>query len=224
MSLLTVCAFVCVTVSLLTVITVYIRRWRFQIYCISEWPTFGVGWPREGTSHLPIILQVKTVIFRDKPDGHPDQVPYILAWQDMTENPPPRLKPFLSPKAGPTEILALRKAKKETDSTPQAPLYPVLQDSSPEDLILPLPYLMPPHPSAPPLEAPGAAEGAPPLPDEGVPVRRPAIGTRGRTHWAAPPPNVGPANSTALPLCAMGPPNETGEQPMLYCPFSTRDL
>ena len=57
------------------------------------------GWPREGTFHLPRILQVKAVIFRDKPDGHPDQVPYILVWQDMIENSPPWLKPFLLPKA-----------------------------------------------------------------------------------------------------------------------------
>ncbi|XP_038440331.1 uncharacterized protein LOC111094054 isoform X2 [Canis lupus familiaris] len=40
---------------------------------------------------------------------------------------------------------------------------------------------------------------------------------------AGPPPNVGPADSTSLPLCAMGPP-ETGEQPMLYWPFSISDL
>ncbi|CAK7318078.1 Gag polyprotein [Vulpes lagopus] len=82
---------------------------------------------------------VKAVAFRDKPDSHSDQVPYILIWQDIIENPPPWLKPFLPPKAGPTEILALQKAKKETDSMPEAPLRP----------------------------ASGAAEGAPPLPDEG---------------------------------------------------------
>ncbi|CAD7690163.1 unnamed protein product [Nyctereutes procyonoides] len=187
-----------------------IRRERFQIYCISEWPTFDVGWPREGTFHLPVILQVKAVIFRDKPDGHSDQVPYILIWQDMSENPPPWLKPFLPPKAGPTEILAS--------------LYLVFQDSSPEDLILPPPYRAPPPPTAPPLEVPGAAEGAPPLPDEGVPVRGPAVGTRGRTHRTAPFRNAGPADSTALPLRAMGPPDETGGQLMLYWPFSTSDL
>ena len=39
------------------------------------------------------------MIFRDKPDGHPDQVPYILVWQDMIKNSPPWLKPFLPPKA-----------------------------------------------------------------------------------------------------------------------------
>ncbi|CAK7312387.1 hypothetical protein VULLAG_LOCUS16747 [Vulpes lagopus] len=131
----------------------------------------------------------------------------------MIENPPPWLKPFLPPKAGPTDILALWKAKKETDSLPKAPLRPVFQDSYPEDLILPPPYWASPPPpvSTPPLEASGAAEGAPPLPDKGVPVRGPAAGTRGRTHQMAPPPNAGPADSTALPLRAMGPPNETGE-------------
>ena len=84
-----------------------IRRENFQAYCMSEWPTFEVGWPLQGTFHLPVILQVKSLIFRDKSDGHPDQVPYILAWQDMIKNPPPWLKPFSPPKAGPTKILAL---------------------------------------------------------------------------------------------------------------------
>ncbi|CAD7682222.1 unnamed protein product [Nyctereutes procyonoides] len=248
MSLLTFFAFVCVVVSLLIVFTVCVLVWigditgetettplslmlfhfsdvrerarilsidiqreRFQIYCISEWPTFDVGWPQEGTFHLPIILQVKAVIFRDKPDGHSDQVPYILIWQDMIESPPLWLKPFLPPKAGPTEILALRKAEKETKSMPQVPLYPP-------------PYRAPPPPSAPPLETLGAAEGAPPLPKKGVPVRGPAAGTCGRPHRSAPHLNARPADSTALPLCTMRPPDETGKQLMLYWPFSTSDL
>ena len=144
----------------------------------------------------------------------------------MIENPPSWLTPFLSPKAGPTRILALRKTEKETDTKTKTPLYPVLQDSSPEDLIHPPPYQAPPPPSAPPLEAPGAAGGAPPLPDEGIPVggREQAAGTRGRTHRVAPPSSMGPADSTALPLRAMGPPGESGEPPMLYWPFSTSDL
>ena len=76
-----------------------IGRERFQIYCISEWPTFDVGWLREGNFHLPIILQVKAVNFRDKPDGHPDQMPNILACQDMIENSPPWLKPVFTPQS-----------------------------------------------------------------------------------------------------------------------------
>ncbi|XP_077745628.1 uncharacterized protein LOC144308672 [Canis aureus] len=96
----------------------------------------------------------------------------------MIENPPPWLKPFLPPKAEPTEILALRKAEKETDSLPEAPLRPVFQDSSPEDLILPLPYWVSPPTSAPPLEALGAAEGAP-----GSPCERDSSGD---TRWDPP--------------------------------------
>ena len=103
------------------IVSIDIQKERFQIYCISEWPTFDVGWPREGNFHLPIILQVKTMIFRDKPDGHSDQVPYILIWQAMIENPPPWLKPFLPPKAGPTEILALQKAKRRPTLCPKHP-------------------------------------------------------------------------------------------------------
>ncbi|CAD7675109.1 unnamed protein product [Nyctereutes procyonoides] len=157
---------------------------------------------------------VKAVIFRDKPDGHSDQGPYILVWQDMIENPPPWLKPFLPPKAGPTEILAPRKAKKETNSTPQ-----VGPDS-------PATLLGTPPLSAPPLEAPGAAEGAPPLSDEGVPVRRPAAGTRSQTHRMAPPLNAGRPTPPPFLSVPWAPPHpdETGEQLMLYWPFSTSDL
>ncbi|CAD7673699.1 unnamed protein product [Nyctereutes procyonoides] len=192
----------CACIGVSSLVVSQIRNLEHNIWGLVRDPRD----PQDLTQRVPHL--VKAVIFRDKPDGHPGQVPYILVWQDMIENPPPWLKPFLPPKAGPTKILALRKAEKETNSKIKTPLYWILQDSSPEDLILPLSYWAPPPPSAPPLEAPGTAEGAPPLPDEGVP---------------APPPNVGPADSTALPLRAMGSP-ETGEQPMLYWPFSISDL
>lgn len=53
---------------------------------------------------------------------------------------------------------------------------------------------------------------------------QPAAEAHQQSHRVAPPPNVGPAYSTALPLHTMGPPVETREQPMLYWPFSTSDL
>ncbi|CAD7680950.1 unnamed protein product [Nyctereutes procyonoides] len=43
-----------------------IQRGKFQIYCMSEWQTFDAGWPREGTFHLPIILQLLQVLFTTK--------------------------------------------------------------------------------------------------------------------------------------------------------------
>ena len=163
------------------------------------------------------------MIFRDKPDGHPDQVPNILILQDMIENPPPWLKLFLPPKARPPKILALWKAEKETDSKTKEALYLVLQDSSLKDLILPPPYQAPPHPPSP-SEEPGAAEGAPPLPDEGISVCGPAAGTRRGTHRGASPPNAGLADSTTLPSAPWDSPDETGGQLMLYWLFSTSDL
>ena len=72
-----------------------IRRSRLITFCRSEWPTFGVGWPTEGTFCLPIILKVKTQVLLPGKEGHPDQAPYILVWQDLVENPPPWLAPLL---------------------------------------------------------------------------------------------------------------------------------
>ncbi|XP_047558755.1 uncharacterized protein LOC125084874 [Lutra lutra] len=206
-----------------------VRKGKFRTFCMSEWPAFNIGWPREGTFQLPIILQVKAVIFREKPHGHPGQIPYILVWQDMIENPPSWLKPFLLPKAEPTsEILALRnptlESDKETESEPKTLLSPVLQGTPTQDLIFPAPYQVSPAPSAPPAEASGCPGSAAPPPRWRGPMHGPVAGTRGQTHWAAPAPNRGPADSTVLPLHAMGPPSETGGQLMLYWPFSTSDL
>ena len=36
-----------------------IRRSRLISFCRSEWPTFGVGWPTEGTFCLPIAAKVR---------------------------------------------------------------------------------------------------------------------------------------------------------------------
>ena len=127
-------------------------------------------------------------------------MPSILAWQDMIENPPPWLKPFLTPKAEPTEILALWKAEKETKSTAQAPLNLVFQDSSPEDLILPPPFW---HPlPLPPLlwRRWGKQKG------RHSSLRKESLcAGQQQGHTEGPPANAGLANSIALPLCAMGP-------------------
>lgn len=56
---------------------------------------FQVDWPERGTFDLQTIYQVKNAVFR-KP-GHPDQVPDIVTWQNLVEDPPPWLKAFLPP-------------------------------------------------------------------------------------------------------------------------------
>jgi len=56
---------------------VEIKKGKWQTLCTSEWPTFGAGWPVDGTFNKTVILQVKDQIFHKGLHGHPDQVPYI---------------------------------------------------------------------------------------------------------------------------------------------------
>lgn len=45
-------------------LSVEVKKGPWQNFCSSEWPTFGVGWPSQGTFSLPIILAVKGVVFQ----------------------------------------------------------------------------------------------------------------------------------------------------------------
>nr|XP_027807801.1 uncharacterized protein LOC114105480 [Marmota flaviventris] len=79
-------------------LSVTIKKKKWQTLCTSEWPTFNTGWPTEGTFNIGLILQVKTRIFTHGPHGHPDQIPYIVTWEDLASNPPPWVAPFSPPK------------------------------------------------------------------------------------------------------------------------------
>ena len=41
------------------------------------------------------------------PWGHPDQVPYVMVWQDLVENPPKWLKPFVHKPPSPSNSQVL---------------------------------------------------------------------------------------------------------------------
>ena len=42
------------------------------------------------------------------PWGHPDQVPYVMVWQDLVENPPKCLKPFVhKPSSSNSQVLVM---------------------------------------------------------------------------------------------------------------------
>lgn len=194
-----------------------IKRERFITLCSSKWPSLNVGWPPKGTLNLPILLQVKQVIFRPGRQGHPDQIPYVLTWQDLIETPPVWLKPFLHPPMTSTKSVLTLQERESPMGTPtpctrlSALLYPILQNESDEEILLPAPYQ--------PQVQPGgtAAEGAKSqaAPDSGAPTTTgPAAGTRGRAHKVTPPAQ-GPADSTVLPLRAIAPPDGARNQ-MLY--------
>ena len=72
-----------------------VKKKPWQSYCTSDWPTFGVGWPPEGTFYLPTIRAVKAIVFEEGPESHPDQQPYITVWEDLVRFPPAWVRPFL---------------------------------------------------------------------------------------------------------------------------------
>ena len=75
------------------------------------------------------------------PSGHPDQTPYILVWQDLVENPPAWLKPFVfqpltslpsSPSSAslPPQVLVVKASKEKEDKKHSNRVKPVFQESS----------------------------------------------------------------------------------------------
>ena len=56
-----------------------------QTLCQLEWPTFGVGWPAEGTFDLPVLFAVQATVYRAP---HPDQIVYIDVWVDIAPDKP----------------------------------------------------------------------------------------------------------------------------------------
>ena len=130
-------------------------------------------------------------------------------------HPPPWVTSFLpQQEVSSTQVLVTRvgenlKKPKETGLT--APLYPIMQGGTEEELLFPPPSQLPESPPAPVIPSPrGEIQGG-----------GPAQNTRHRQAL----PQDGPADSTtALPLREADPPDEEGNQPHQYWPFSTRDL
>lgn len=69
-------------------LSVDVKEGPWQTFCSSKWPTFRVGWPPDGAFNLSLIFAVKCLVFQEV-GGHPDQVPYVIVWQDLVQNPPP---------------------------------------------------------------------------------------------------------------------------------------
>jgi hypothetical protein len=139
-------------------LSVEVRKRPWRTFCSSEWPTFGVGWPRDGILNLPIIYAVKHIVFQN-PGGHPDKVPYILVWQDLVQNPPLWLKPWTTGRETVTVAMAAKLKVPAAASGLPAPshIYPEIEEVSLLDLqpppyptpgLQPLPLSAPPPPPA----------------------------------------------------------------------------
>ena len=68
-------------------LSIEVKKGLWRNFCSSEWPTFDVCWPPEGTFDLTIIFEIKAIVFQEGPGSHPDQQPYITVWQDLVQNP-----------------------------------------------------------------------------------------------------------------------------------------
>ena len=64
---------------------------------------------REPLTHI-IISRTKDMIFGKS--GHPDQIPYIVTWEDFIAHPAPWLKLFISTGLIKKTIFALQKDKR----------------------------------------------------------------------------------------------------------------
>ena len=55
---------------------------KLRSLCESEWPTFRVSWPAEGTLDIPTVRAEYWAVTGTP--GHPDQFPYIQSWFQTT--------------------------------------------------------------------------------------------------------------------------------------------
>ncbi|XP_070929202.1 uncharacterized protein [Macaca nemestrina] len=201
-------------------LSVELKKGKLVTFCRLEWPSFGVGWPSEGTFCLSIITKVKTKIFLPGQSGHPDQIPYILVWQNLVEDPPPWITPFI---LEPCKVLVMRPTRQRTPSAPSAPVLPDSQDPLTLEPTLPPPYphLIPQDPvpqGGASVEGNREAEAAESESNPGGPASR----TRGcvlRDQASRL-----PDSTVALPLREIGSLDDTGLSRLMYWPVSTSDL
>ena len=90
-------------------LSLLVKKSKLINFCSAERPAFQVGWPPKGTFQPSIIQAVKEKIMAPDPWGHPDQVSYIMVWQDLVENLPKWLTPFVHkpPSSSNSQVLVM---------------------------------------------------------------------------------------------------------------------
>ena len=145
-------------------LSLLVTKSKLITFCSAGCPTFQVGWPPEGTFQPSIIRVVKEKVMAPDPWGHPGQVPYVMVLQDLIEDPPKWLKPFVHklPDSPNVQALVMETPTPPEETKKNKGPKQVLQESSHPNLIdleteiRPLPY------APPPLQVPPGG-GAPPL-------------------------------------------------------------
>ncbi|XP_062062402.1 uncharacterized protein LOC133770372 isoform X2 [Lepus europaeus] len=119
-------------------LSVEVRKKNWTVFCTSDWPAFNVGWPWDGTFDSSVILQVKSQVCKEGKEGHPDQVPYIFVWEDLAQNPPKWVKPFLF-----TGRIRTESSPKPAQPSSSTPLLPTPADQEKPPLASPTSNLYP---------------------------------------------------------------------------------
>lgn len=112
-------------------LSVEIKKSKWQTLCASEWPTFQVEWPPEGSFFLEEVRRVKNRLFQPRPSGHS----HILVWEDLVLFPPLWAWPFVSLSGSlksESEVLALQGVPRDEinnkmDKPVEKDIYPDLQ-------------------------------------------------------------------------------------------------
>ena len=133
-------------------LSMLVKKSKLKTLCSSELPTFQVGWPPEGTFSLLVIQAVKERIMAPDPWGHPDQAPYILVWENLVEDPPVWLKPFIhNPlSASVPQVLVVEAPEEEDCEVRESRKKPILQESSLYPSLIDLDTEISPPPYIPP--------------------------------------------------------------------------
>lgn len=138
-------------------LSIEVKKGLWLTFCSSKWLTFDFAWPREGTFDLTIIFEIKAIVFQEGPGSHPDQQPYIITvWQDMVQNTPPWVKPWVREQKPGSRVLAFHEtpknkskvkasSKMKPPAQPSAPpkMYPEIEEPPKWPIPLPLPYPQP---------------------------------------------------------------------------------
>ena len=95
------------------------------------------------------------------PGGHPDQVPYVMVWQDLVENPPKWLKPLVHklPNSSNSQVLVMENPPEETKKKEDPK--PILQKSIYTNLVDLETEIRPPLYAPPPIAVPSEGRNSP---------------------------------------------------------------
>ena len=150
-------------------LSLLVTKCKLIIFCSAEWLAFQVGWSPEGTFQHSIIRAVKEKVMAPDPWGHSSQVPYVMVWQDLIEDPPKWLKPFVQklPDSPNVQALVMETPTPPEEAEKNKGPKPVLQESSYRNLIDLEMEIRPPPYAPPPLQVPPGGRAPPPMNQKG---------------------------------------------------------